>query len=117
MNIPNYTYQDAIALLKAEYNSTNVKQTKLNLISDLSVLRTSKPDYASLLELIGKETDIDVENALIAQTFIFVEVLTNEEISLFDYSIYGYIENNPGYDNGVYKAYVGMYYSPFGEIT
>lgn len=117
MNIPNYTYEDAIALLIAEYNGANQKQTKLNLIADLSELRVSNPDYASLLGLIGRESDVDVENALIDQTFIFVDVLTNEEISLFDYTTSDYVQNNPGYDNGVYKAYVGMYYSPLGEIT
>ncbi len=117
MPIPNYTYQDAIDLLLAEYNGANNKQTKLDLIADLSVLRVGKPDYASLLSFIGRETDAEVDEALTQQAFIFVETLTPAEISLFGYIQDDYISNNPGYEGGVYKAYVGMYYGPLGEIT
>lgn len=117
MPIPNYTYQDAIELLRAEYNGANNKATKLDLIADLSVLRVGKPDYASLLSFIGRETDFEVDEALTQQAFIFVEVLTETEIDLFGYIDAGYILNNPGYDAGIYKAYVGMYYGPLGEIT
>jgi hypothetical protein len=113
----NYTYQDAIDLLVAEYNGANNKSTKLELIADLAALRIGNPNYSVLLGLIGRETDVDVDDALIQQTFIFVNVLAQEQIKLFEYCEPNYITNNPGYDGDTYKSYVGMYYSPLGEIT
>lgn len=77
----------------------------------------SKPDYAVLLAQIAQETDPVLKQILIDQCYVFTELLTLEEIELFDYAKFGYVEDNPGVRGNSYSSYVGTYYSPEGEPT
>lgn len=77
----------------------------------------ANPDYATLLPLIAAETDPVAKQALIDQCYVFEEELTDAEIDLFRYFYDGYIEDNPGYINGVWSGYIHKHYSPIGEIT
>jgi len=79
----------------------------------------SNPDYASLLTLIAAETDPIVKAQLEAQCYVFTEELTPEEIELFEYGAFDYVENNPGYVEaaGGFISYVGIYYDDNGERT
>ena len=77
----------------------------------------SNPDYATLLAQIAEEDDPVIKAQLIEQAYQFNEPLTPDEKSVFDYVKGDYIENNPGYDGPVFKAYVGVYYSDDGETT
>jgi hypothetical protein len=117
MTIPNYTYATAVQMLVDEYNTTNLSANKLALISDLAVLRVGNPDYETLLTLRARETDSIVKTALEAQTYLFVQLLSDNEKTVFDYVKSGYIENNPGYSANTYVSYVGKYYGPNGDIT
>lgn len=117
MTIPNYTYEDAVQMLVDEYNTTNLSANKLALIADLEVLRVGNPDYETLLQLRARETDTQVKTALEAQTYLFVELLTDAEKTVFDYVKDGYIANNPGYSGNTFVAYTGIYYGPNGETT
>ena len=60
----------------------------------------ANPDYATLLALIAAETDPTIKAQLEAQCYVFTEELTPEEIELFEYCAFDYIENNPGYIAG-----------------
>ncbi len=75
----------------------------------------ANPDYATLLGQIASTPAGDARDALIAQCYIFNEPLTAEEEQLFDYMNKEYVENNPATVDGVFKSYVGSYYSDTGE--
>lgn len=77
----------------------------------------AKPDYATLLGQIAQEEDSDTKQLLITQCYVFEELLTAEEIDLFNYFQSGYIENNPGYVEGVWSGYISRHYSDIGEIS
>ncbi|MEK9698161.1 MAG: hypothetical protein VW270_20490 [Candidatus Poseidoniales archaeon] len=77
----------------------------------------AKPDYATLLPLIAAETDPTAKAALEAQCFVFNEALTDAEKELFGYVNDEYFLFNPGTDGGVFKSYVGVYYSDTGDTT
>ena len=67
----------------------------------------ANPDYATLLALIAAETDPTIKAQLEAQCYVFTEELTTDDIELFEYCAFDYIENNPGYiagagDTGIY---------------
>jgi hypothetical protein len=117
MTIPNYTYEDAVQMLVDEYNTTNLSANKLALIQDLHVLRVGNPDYETLLQLRARETDNTVLVALEAEIYLFVELLTDTQKTVFDYVKSGYIENNPGYSGNTFVSYVGIYYDSNGDIT
>jgi hypothetical protein len=117
MNIPNYTYETAVQMLVDEYNTTNLPENKLALINDLDVLREGNPDYETLLQLQTREANTSIRTALAAQIYLFVELLSDAEKTIFDYVKSGYIENNPGYSSNTYVSYVGKYYGPNGDIT
>ena len=87
---------------------------------------TTKPDYATLLPLIAAETDPVAKQALIAQCYLFVaddpdtpenEGITLEEEQFFEYMVRDYVENNPGYVEGVFVSYAGVYFDNDGNIT
>lgn len=78
----------------------------------------AKPDYATLLAQIAAESNTEIKQQLIAQCYVFEEPLTQDEIQLFEYMNFGYVEPNPGYDaNTTYESYVGQYFSDSGETT
>lgn len=70
----------------------------------------ANPDYATLLALIAAETDPTIKAQLEAQCYVFTEELTPEEIELFEYCAFDYIENNPGYIAGA--GDIGLYVLP-----
>jgi hypothetical protein len=43
--------------------------------------------------------------------------LTEEQKSVFNYVIDGYIEDNPGIHGNMYASYIGIYISPTGEYS
>jgi hypothetical protein len=43
--------------------------------------------------------------------------LTDEQVEIFNYIEGDYIENNPGYVANTFTSYVGIFYSPTGEIS
>lgn len=57
----------------------------------------ANPNYAVLLAQIAAETDPVLKQQLIDQCYVFLGELTLEEIELFEYCAFDYIENNPGY--------------------
>ena len=66
----------------------------------------SNPDYASILAAAAQETDPVAKQALIDQ-IEFVSPLRRDEIELFEYCNFDYIENNPGYvEGGVNSSYL-----------
>lgn len=78
----------------------------------------ANPDYKTLLQQIGKETDLVKKQELIEKTYIFEEQLTEEEKELFDFVEKDYIKNNPGYTNSKeYVTYTGKYWTKFGDET
>jgi len=60
----------------------------------------ANPDYAILLAQIAAESDPAAKAILQAQAYVFTEELTQEEIQLFEFVEFDYIENNPGYVEG-----------------
>lgn len=54
------------------------------------------PDYAALLAQIAAETDPVAKQLLIDQAYQFTEELSNNEIQLFEYVDFDYVEPNPG---------------------
>lgn len=57
----------------------------------------ANPDYAALLAQIAAETDPVARQLLIDQAYQFIEELTDDEIELFEYTQFGYIDPNPGF--------------------
>lgn len=113
----NMTYEDVLALLE-EKIPNGTKEEKLELIADLAALRVGNPSYQRLLVLIAKDPDQDIKDGLTAQTFIFEELLEEEEKNIFSYADLDYIADNPGYDiSNNFISYVGIYFSPSGETT
>lgn len=80
-------------------------------------LQMANPDYATLLGQIAQEEDSDAKQLLIAQCYVFEELLTEEEKDLFNYFQSGYIEDNPGYVEGVWAGYIHKHYSDIGEVS
>lgn len=92
----------------------------------------SNPDYAALLAAIAAETDPVLKQALIDQAYRFTETPTDDEIELFEFVDYDYIEPNPGifsdtsafyfapgyidvdYVRGATASYVDIYYVDSG---
>ncbi|MDB4331141.1 hypothetical protein N9993_01190 [bacterium] len=77
----------------------------------------ANPNYASLLAQIAAETDPVIKTSLIAQTYVFNTALTEAEKELFEYTIFDYIEDNPGVVGNSLNSYVGKYYNDNGEQT
>lgn len=106
----------------------------------------ANPDYAILLAQIAAESDPAAKAILQAQAYVFTEELTQEEIQLFEFVEFDYIENNPGSVEGQipglyviadyiidgyinienadvgpnasgWSAYAGQYYNDNGEVT
>lgn len=77
----------------------------------------ANPNYASLLAQIAAETDPVAKAALIAECYVFEETPTLEEQELFEYCAFDYIEKTPGYENNVFKSYVGIYFDNEGNIS
>jgi len=77
----------------------------------------AKPDYATLLKQIAETTDPALKAELEAECYQFPEPLTEEEEGLFDFLPKGYVENNPGYDDGEYVSYAGVYISANGQYS
>lgn len=69
----------------------------------------ANPDYATLLALIAAETDPTIKAQLEAQCYVFTEELTPEEIELFEYGAFDYVENNPGYVEAAPVFNSGLY--------
>lgn len=80
---------------------------------------STKPNYRDLLGRIAAEQDPVAKQRLIDEAYQFVfDDITNDEIELFAYTEDNYVIPNPGQDvNGVFAAYVGLYYSDDGETT
>jgi hypothetical protein len=70
----------------------------------------ANPNYALLLAQIAAETDPVLKQQLIEQCYVFEETPTLEEIELFEYCAFNYVENNPGYVEG--GATSGLYVLP-----
>jgi len=77
----------------------------------------AKPDYFAIAEQLAVETDPDIRAQLKAQLYVFTEELTEAEKSLFGYFFVDYIENDPGYVEGVFSSYAGKYFGPNGELS
>ena len=67
----------------------------------------ANPDYALLLAQIAAETDPVIKAQLEAQCYVFQAELTDQEIELFEYCAFDYMEDNPGYVNNVQD--IGLY--------
>lgn len=80
---------------------------------------STKPNYRDLLAQIAAETDPVERQRLIDLCYQFVfDDITEEEIEFFGYLKDEYVIPNPGDDtNGVFSAYVGLYYSDEGATT
>jgi len=78
---------------------------------------TTNPDYATLLGQIAAETDPLIKQQLIEQCSVINEILTEEEIELFNYIESNYIEDNPGERGNSFSSYVGIYINQEGEYT
>ena len=77
----------------------------------------SNPNYLDLYIQITNETDPDIKEQLIAELYRFENFLSAEEAGIFAYTLPDYIEDTPGYRDGVYSSYVGIYYSDLGEVS
>jgi hypothetical protein len=77
----------------------------------------SNPDYETLLAAAAAETNPILKQQLLDQAYQFNEILTEDEISLFDYLVSGYVEKNPGIVGNAFASYVGVYYNDEGEDT
>lgn len=42
---------------------------------------------------------------------------TKEEVEKFEYFAYEYVTNNPGRIDGLFRSYVGVYFSETGEMS
>jgi hypothetical protein len=80
---------------------------------------STKPNYIDLLARIAAETDPAAKQQLINEAYQFVfDDITEDEIELFGYLEDEYVIPNPGdAANGVFSAYVGLYYNDDGETT
>jgi len=77
----------------------------------------TKPDYAALFAAIANTANTVYANNLLEQAYTFVEPLSNTEIQFFNYMEYDYVENDPGYANGVFISYAGVYINNDGEYS
>lgn len=80
---------------------------------------STKPNYRDLLAQIAAESDPVEKQRLIDLCYQFVfDDITVDETELFGYVNGEYVIPNPGEAaNGVFSAYVGLYYSDEGETT
>jgi hypothetical protein len=77
----------------------------------------SNPDYLALLTALAAETDPILRAAIEAQ-IVFTSPLSRDEIELFEYSHFDYIEDNPGYVTANPSLpYVTINYVANGYIT
>lgn len=100
-----------------------------------------KPDYETVLQEIGAEKAKDLDGnantaantALIetleAQSYVFPiddprteadETISDAEIELFEYTDFGYFEDNPGYtldEANDFISYVGTYFNQNGDAS
>lgn len=91
-------------------NNADLISTKLRYIAMLPLLRPNmNPNYLYGLPAILREKNQLVKDSLIKEIFTFLYPLTDEEQSAFGYFFYDYIENNPGYVNGILTSYVGFF--------
>ena len=49
--------------------------------------------------------------------FTFTTVPTKAETERFEYVAFDYITDNPGTVSGVFKSFIGVYFSDTGETT
>lgn len=80
---------------------------------------STKPNYRDLLAQIAAENDPVEKQRLIDLCYQFVfDDVTEDEIEFFNYVNDEYVIPNPGDDiNGVFSAYVGLYYNDEGATT
>lgn len=77
----------------------------------------SNPDYLALLTALAAETD-PILRAEIEAQIVFTSPLSRDEIELFEYSHFDYIEDNPGYVTANPSLpYVTVNYVANGYIT
>ncbi len=90
----------------------------------------AKPDYISIAAELAEEIDPIIRQQLEDQFYDFSPpdplpegeeiadyILTEEEIELFEYCDFDYVDDNPGYPNDIYSSYVGVYFNDLGEST
>ena len=107
------TYLECLGLIESSVTT----QDKLYYISLLPSLRVGNPLYKEGLELLAKETDQTVIDALSAEIYQFLVTLTPEERDVFNYVSDGYIDSNPGIVGNAFSSYVGIYINQQGEYT
>jgi hypothetical protein len=80
---------------------------------------STKPNYRDLLAQIAAENDPVEKQRLIDLCYQFIfDDITEDDIEAFAYVEDEYVIPNPGDNaNGVFVAYVGLYYSDEGETT
>jgi hypothetical protein len=99
-----------IAQLKAERDAAAATYEQSGSDDDL---QNTKPDYISVLTLVEAETDPEVKAQLREEAYTFNAPLTDEEKSAFSYIPFGYIENNPGYnEEGEWTSFIGSFPNP-----
>ena len=76
----------------------------------------ANPDYAALLAQIAAETDPVLRQALIDQAYSFQEELTDDEIELFEFTQFGYIDPNPGLFTDTSASYFTPEYIVIGYV-
>ena len=72
-------------------------------------LMLQRPDHQ--IHLQGNMAELD------ATGFTFTTPPTKAETERFEYVAFDHIANNPGTEGGVFKSYVGVYYSDTGDTT
>lgn len=68
----------------------------------------TNPDYAALLAAIAAETDPVLKQALIDQAYVFTSTPSNNEIQLFEFVDFDYVEPNPG----IFQDTTAFYFTP-----
>ena len=115
---------NAIAILESKRANTAIdiptRQERLDAALAAAEERrelNAKPKYADLLFAIQLEEDEEVKEVLIEQTYVFNEVLTEEEKQVFNFVADGYVDPNPGFIANTFTSYVGSYPDPDGDYT
>lgn len=90
---------------------------KGNVVGFVNFAR-SNPDYEALLTAIAAETDPTIRQGLVDR-ITYDSPLSRDEIELFEYCEFGYIQDNPGYNDSVEQlaAYILAGYVEDGYIN
>lgn len=59
----------------------------------------------------------NTEAELAENGFTFTSLPTKQQTARFEYVVFDYVENNPGYVDGKFSSYAGTHYSDDGEIA